>query len=112
MESSQIHSPTLERRADDLKKLDAKIDLIENPTVSREDEQAVTSRRGLASASEETRERVAKSGGNAPHGIRGLQALPPEIRIAIARKGGLARGIQRRKMKQPKENTGVQTFST
>jgi hypothetical protein len=60
------------------------------------------SKRGLASASEETRERVAKSGGTAQHAIRGLQGSSPELRKAVARKGGLARGAQRRRMKQQK----------
>lgn len=54
-------------------------------------------KRGLASASEETRERVAKSGGVAPHSKRGLQAASAETRQSVARKGGLARGEQRRK---------------
>ncbi len=54
-------------------------------------------KRGLASASEETRERVAKAGGQAHHQKRGLQAALPEIRQAVARKGGLARGEQRKK---------------
>ncbi|MGI0084667.1 MAG: hypothetical protein ACREBQ_06255 [Nitrososphaerales archaeon] len=54
-------------------------------------------KRGLASASEETRERVAKAGGEAPHSKRGLQAASAETREAVARKGGLARGEQRRK---------------
>jgi hypothetical protein len=54
------------------------------------------SKRGLASATIEVRERVARAGGNAPHTKRGLQAASPEVREAIARKGGLARGEQRR----------------
>ena len=66
--------------------------------------EASTSKRGLASASEETRERVAKSGGAAPHGIRGLQGSSPELRKAVARKGGLARGAQRRRIKEALEN--------
>lgn len=65
-----------------------------------ESHEASVSKRGLASASEETRERVAKSGGAAPHGVRGLQGSSPELRKAVARKGGLARGAQRRRIKQ------------
>jgi len=57
-------------------------------------------KRGLASASSETRERVAKAGGEAPHQQRGLQAANSDTRKAVARKGGLARGEQRRKAKQ------------
>ena len=59
-----------------------------------------TKKRGLASASEETKERVAMAGGNALHEKRGLQAAPPDVRIAIARKGGLARGKQRHQDKE------------
>jgi hypothetical protein len=61
-------------------------------------------KRGLASASSETRERVAKAGGEAPHQKRGLQAADDSTRKAVARKGGLARGEQRRKAKQGKDN--------
>jgi hypothetical protein len=60
-------------------------------------------KRGLASASTETRERVAKAGGEARHLKRGLQAATSETRQAVARKGGLARGEQRRKAKQTKD---------
>ena len=73
-------------------------------------EEPSPSKRGLASASEETRERVAKSGGTAPHSIRGLQGSSPELRKAVARKGGLARGAQRRRVKQQEADN--QTFST
>jgi len=66
-------------------------------------EQGNPNKRGLASASSETRERVAKAGGEAPHQKRGLQAAASETRQAVARKGGLARGEQRRKAKQAKE---------
>jgi general stress protein YciG len=45
-------------------------------------------KRGLASADEETRERVAKEGGKAPHEKRGLQAVDEETREEVARKGG------------------------
>ena len=62
-------------------------------------------KRGLASASEETRERVAKAGGEAPHEKRGLQAASSETRQSVARKGGLARGEQRRKVRQEKTET-------
>jgi general stress protein YciG len=44
--------------------------------------------RGLASAHEETKERVAREGGKAPHEKRGLQAADEEIREEVARKGG------------------------
>jgi hypothetical protein len=64
--------------------------------------------RGLASADEETKERVAKAGGEAraqdkeglseagkkggqdPHEKRGLQAADEETREEVARKGGQA----------------------
>ena len=59
--------------------------------------QEQVSKRGLASASEDTRERVAKAGGEAPHKKRGLQAASYETRKSVARKGGLARGEQRRR---------------
>jgi len=68
-------------------------------------EQENANKRGLASASSETRERVAKAGGEAPHQKRGLQAAPSETRQAVARKGGLARGEQRRKAKLAKAAT-------
>ncbi|HET7643225.1 MAG TPA: hypothetical protein VFK40_06940 [Nitrososphaeraceae archaeon] len=46
------------------------------------------SNRGLASADEETRERVAREGGKAPHDERGLQATDEETRKRVAREGG------------------------
>ena len=49
-----------------------------------------TSNRGLASADEETKERVAKKGGSAPHEERGLQAADEETRERVARAGGEA----------------------
>ncbi|MDH2901842.1 MAG: hypothetical protein PXY39_12815 [archaeon] len=62
-------------------------------------------KRGLASASGETRERVARAGGEAPHERRGLQAASSETRQAVARKGGLARGEQRRKVRQERSSS-------
>ncbi|MDH2900081.1 MAG: hypothetical protein PXY39_03845 [archaeon] len=62
-------------------------------------------KRGLASASGETRERVARAGGEAPHERRGLQAASSETRQAVARKGGLARGEQRRKVRQDRSSS-------
>jgi hypothetical protein len=44
--------------------------------------------RGLASASSETRTRVARAGGVAKHDERGLQAADPETRTRVARAGG------------------------
>ena len=44
--------------------------------------------KGLASADEETKERVAKAGGAAEHSERGLQALDEETRERVARAGG------------------------
>ena len=61
-------------------------------------------KRGLASASGDTRERVARAGGEAPHQQRGLQAAGLETRREVARKGGLARGEQRRKERHQREN--------
>ncbi|MBA3978126.1 MAG: hypothetical protein H0X50_08065 [Nitrosopumilus sp.] len=46
--------------------------------------------RGLASADEETRKRVAKKGGEAPHDERGLQAADEETRKRVASEGGKA----------------------
>jgi len=46
--------------------------------------------RGLASADPETRARVARAGGYAPHRERGLQAASPETRERVARMGGVA----------------------
>ena len=46
--------------------------------------------RGLASANDETRARVAREGGKAPHGERGLQATDDETRARVAREGGKA----------------------
>jgi len=48
-------------------------------------------RRGLASANEETRQRVARKGGVAPHQKRGLAAAKPETRMRVAKAGGEAR---------------------
>ncbi len=45
------------------------------------------SNRSLASADEETRERVARAGGEAPHDERGLQAADEETRKRVAREG-------------------------
>ena len=45
---------------------------------------------GLASADEETKERVARAGGEAPHDERGLQAADEETRKRVAREGGKA----------------------
>ncbi|HKZ62006.1 MAG TPA: hypothetical protein VJZ68_06290 [Nitrososphaera sp.] len=52
-------------------------------------------RRGLASASEETRKRVARKGGIAPHQKRGLAAASPETRMRVATAGGEARAQDR-----------------
>ncbi len=46
--------------------------------------------RGLASADEETREKVAKKGGGTPHDKRGLQAADEETKERVAREGGKA----------------------
>ena len=46
------------------------------------------SNRGLASADEETKERVARKGGEASHEKRGLQAADEETKEEVARKGG------------------------
>jgi general stress protein YciG len=52
-------------------------------------------RRGLASASEETRQRVARKGGIAPHQKRGLAAANTETRMRVAKAGGEARAQDR-----------------
>jgi general stress protein YciG len=46
--------------------------------------------RGLASADEQTKKRVASAGGSAPHDERGLQAADEETKERVARKGGEA----------------------
>jgi hypothetical protein len=46
--------------------------------------------RGLASADEKTRERVAKKGGKAHHEKRGLQSADQETRQRVASEGGKA----------------------
>jgi hypothetical protein len=46
--------------------------------------------RGLASADENTRKRVASKGGRAPHQERGLEAANEETRKRVAREGGKA----------------------
>jgi hypothetical protein len=53
------------------------------------------SRRGLASASERTRRRVAAAGGNAPHSKRGLQAADERTRQRVSSMGGRERGRTR-----------------
>src|SRR5437588_8099243 len=52
-------------------------------------------RRGLASANEETRQRVARKGGIAPHQKRGLAAANPETRMRVAKAGGDARALDK-----------------
>jgi general stress protein YciG len=52
-------------------------------------------KRGLASANEETRARVARVGGVAPHNIRGLAAANTETRLRVAKSGGEARSHDR-----------------
>jgi hypothetical protein len=54
-------------------------------------------KRGLASASKETRNRVARAGGQALHKVRGPQGASSDERYEVARKGGLTRGRKRRK---------------
>jgi hypothetical protein len=46
--------------------------------------------RGLASADEKTRKRVASEGGSAPHDERGLEAADEETRKRVASEGGKA----------------------
>ena len=46
--------------------------------------------KGLASADEKTRKRVASEGGSAPHDERGLEAPDQETRERVAREGGKA----------------------
>jgi len=53
------------------------------------------SRRGLASADERTRQRVAAAGGNAPHSKRGLQAADEKTRQRVSSMGGRERGKNR-----------------
>jgi hypothetical protein len=44
--------------------------------------------KGLASADEQTKERVAREGGKAPDEKRGLEAAHEQTREEVARKGG------------------------
>lgn len=46
--------------------------------------------RGLASADEQTRKKVAHMGGKAPHKVRGLQAADEQTRERVAKAGGTA----------------------
>jgi len=48
------------------------------------------SKRGLASASQKTRQRVAKAGGMAQHSKRGLEAADEATRKRVAKAGGKA----------------------
>lgn len=48
------------------------------------------SKRGLASADSETRQRVGQKGGMAYHKVRGLQAASSETRKRVAQLGGRA----------------------
>jgi general stress protein YciG len=57
-------------------------------------------RRGLASANEETRQRVARKGGIAPHQKRGLAAATTETRMRVAKAGGEARAQDREGLSQ------------
>ena len=50
-------------------------------------------RRGLASAPGDTRERVAKKGGTAPHHSRGLATADAVTRSRVAKAGGNARAL-------------------
>lgn len=63
-------------------------------------------RRGLASADEETRQRVAKKGGIAPHQKRGLAAANAETRSRVAKKGGDARVLDREGLSQAGKRGG------
>lgn len=60
--------------------------------VARAGGEAAHDERGLQAADEETRERVASAGGSAPHEERGLQAADEETRERVAKAGGEARG--------------------
>jgi general stress protein YciG len=51
----------------------------------------VLGKKGLASASEETRLRVARKGGIAPHLRRGLEAADSDTRTRVAKAGGEVR---------------------
>lgn len=75
------------------------------------EEEKQTAKRGLACATVEVRERVARTGGQSPHKMRGLEAASYETRLAIARKGGIARAEQRRRNAAAKL-TDMQTIAT
>jgi general stress protein YciG len=52
------------------------------------EEERPRQKRGLAAASEETRQRVARKGGTAPHQKRGLAATNTETRLKVSKAGG------------------------
>ena len=58
-----------------------------------------TEKIGLASADGDTKIRVAKAGGSAPHKSRGLQAVDPERRKEISKLGGQKRWEETEKLK-------------
>jgi general stress protein YciG len=58
-----------------------------------EEESPERPKRGLASAAGDTRERVAKKGGTAPHQTRGLAAADAGTRSRVAKAGGSARAL-------------------
>lgn len=57
----------------------------------------IASKRGLASASKEMRQRVASLGGRSVHpNGRGMQNVPQKKRIQIARLGGMAAAAKKK----------------
>jgi general stress protein YciG len=64
------------------------------------------SKRGLASASEETRKQVARKGGVAPHQKRGLAAANEETRARVAKAGGEARANDREGLREAGKRGG------
>jgi hypothetical protein len=64
--------------------------LLKNTMANNNRDNNKNDNRGLASADEETRERVARAGGEAPHDQRGLQAADEKTKERVAREGGKA----------------------
>ena len=64
--------------------------LIKNTMANNNRDNNKNDNRGLASADEETRERVARAGGDSPHDQRGLQAADEKTKERVAREGGKA----------------------
>ena len=66
-----------------------------------------TSSKGLASASPETKLRVASAGGKAEHSLRGLQSANQETRQRVASAGGQASSRKKDILKHKKDKKRI-----